>query len=622
MLEQLDRLIPPATLTMPDIAAAKLLTSVLMRVNFIPGVRQRLGWRGIKECPDDGISLKIEGQQGIYGLSLAAQERHEKHGSAIFDINYFPDPDEDFLENFSIAACIAALQEDYLDQVREFTRYDTLKTLFHIAQIEVVFQDGGTAVELKLKTADRLILISADGVLITKNGQQEQAVAPGDIDQNLPAYVLALAFFEIVAASLSFSINASPTRLERKHREGIKYIYHQANQIHQKPDPTGKTLLLTLSWGVTDQHHGHEKGSWFTDLTWQSPEQYPEDYADAAWRQDSVPGARFSVDKNTMGISELPKLIVLTGFLGSGKTSFLNHFIEYQAERNAFVAIVQNEIGATGLDAHLLGQNYAVTEMDEGCICCTLAGNLKLALAEISSDYQPDFVVVETTGLANPANFLHEISELESQIDFCSITTVVDATQGFAAIKKYGVAQEQLILADVILLNKADSVPADELTALTDKIQKMNPLATVHHGNHGDFSAPALYGVNLTGNFNIENSLKRADKTSHDTHSRHNISSILVQLKHPLGKEAFLSHTTLLTNKILRIKGTVQFNDNNERFYYQYVPGSNSLTPVNDEAPEENFLVLIGEDIESNAQSLLAFIRNQKETIIPARRVQ
>jgi len=622
MLKQLDRLIPPAILISPEIAAAKLLTSVLMRVNFIPGVRQRLGWRGVKECPDNGISLKIAGQKGIYGLAQTTQERHEKHGCATFNIHYFPDPDEEPFESFSIAACITALQDDYLDQIREFTRYDTLRTLFHIAQIEVVFHAGDTAVELKLQAADRLILISADGVMVTRKNKQEQAVAPGEIDQNVPAHALAFAFFEIVAASLSFCLAAPPTSLTYMSQDGIKYIYYQSNQVHQQPDPAIRNRLLQLSWGTPVHNLKDEKRIWNTELNWQTPAKYPEKYADAAWWHGNVPGAKFSVDKNTMGISERPKLIVLTGFLGSGKTSFLNHFIEHQAERNAFVAIVQNEIGATGLDTHLLGQNYAVTEMDEGCICCTLAGNLKVALAEIASDYQPDFVVVETTGLANPANFLHEISELDNQLDFCSITTVIDATQGMTTIEKYAVAQEQLILADVILLNKADSIPADELTTLTDKVQKLNPLATVHHGNHGDFSAPKLYGVNLIGNINIEYSLKRADKTSHDTHSRHNISSILVQLKHPLDKEAFLSHTTLLTNKVLRIKGVVQFNDNDERVYYQYVPGSNSLTPVNDKAPEENFLVLIGEDIESNAQSLLAFIRNQKETIIPTRRAQ
>ena len=309
-----------------------------------------------------------------------------------------------------------------------------------------------------------------------------------------------------------------------------------------------------------------------------------------------------------MGITERPKLIILTGFLGSGKTSFLNNFIEYQAERNAFVAIVQNEIGAKGLDTHLIGQHYAVTEMDEGCICCTLAGSLKLALSEIISGFQPDFVVVETTGLANPANFLGEVSELEDQLDFCSITTVIDATQGFAVLQKYGVAREQVILADVILMNKTDDIPVAELKTLTEDIRALNPLAAIHQGNHGNFSAPQLYGVNLTGNTQLKDSLKLINTTKHHTHGSQNISSILVELKAPLNKELFLEKAIKLSEKVIRIKGVMQFTDNEDRYYYQYVPGSHSLTPTTEELPGENFLVIIGEDIKKHAQPLLAMV--------------
>ena len=622
MLKRIDRLIPPAMLTTPDVAASRLLTAVLMRVNFIPGVRQRLGWRGVKESPDNGISLKIAGHTGVYGLSCVDRDQVGTRGRATFELSYFPDPDSDLLEQYSVAAGIAALQGDYLTRVREFTRFNTFKNLFYIGRIEILLGAGGSAVELRLEAADRLVLISADGVLVTRENREEQVVAPGETDQDLPAYELAAAFFEIVAASLSFCLSRSPSRLLRKHRKGVKYIYHQGNKALQEPDPTIKQYLFSLAWGAAGQQTGQDSTPWITDLSWTEADAYPSDYAAAAWWRGTVPGASYSVDKNTMGISDLPKLIVLTGFLGSGKTSFLNHFIEHQAERNAFVAIVQNEIGATGLDTHLLGQHYAVTEMDEGCICCTLAGNLKLALAEIASNYQPDFVVVETTGLANPANFLQEIADLKSRIDFCSITTVVDATQGLAAIDQYGVAREQLILADVILLNKVSNVSAGELGALTKKIATLNPLAAIHQGNHGDFSAPELYGVNLTGNIDLADCLKRADTTAHETHADHDIASILIKLEQPLDRETFLSQAALLPDKVLRIKGVVQFLDSDERFYYQYVPGSNNLTPVNDEAPEQDFFVLIGEDIEINAQALLVFINSQQETTIPTRRAQ
>lgn len=605
MLKRLNTILPPAVLADPKLVAIKLLPVVMLRANFIPGVRQRLGWRGVKECPNNGFSVKIAQQDGVFGLNLAGATQQCGQGLATFDLYYFPSPEEELLESFSVAACIEALQPDYLHHVREFTTHENLKTLFHIGQLQMTFDSENKAVELSLVATDQLILISADGVNITRENRQEQVVAPGEIDQNLAAFSLALIFFRVIATSFSFCFEETPQHLMHSYRTGHHYIYHHKQQLELKPRSEIKAANLTLTWG-TDLSLTQLDDSYQSDILWHSPDPKPLEYADETWWQAQVPGARFSVDKNTMGITERPKLIILTGFLGSGKTSFLNHFIEYQAERNAFVAIVQNEIGAKSLDTHLIGQHYAVTEMDEGCICCTLSGSLKLALSEIISGFQPDFVVVETTGLANPANFLSEVSELEDQLDFCSITTVIDATQGFAVLQKYGVAREQVLLADVILMNKTEGIPAAKLKNLTEEIQTLNPLAKIHQGNHGDFSAPQLYGVNLTGNTQLADSLKRTNTTKHHTHGSQNISSILVELKAPLDKDLFLAKATELSEKVLRIKGVMQFTDNEDRYYYQYVPGSHNLTPTTEELPGENFLVIIGEDIEKNAQPLLA----------------
>ncbi len=605
MLRRLNTILPPAVLADAKLVATKLLPVVMLRANFIPGVRQRLGWRGVKECPNNGFSVKIAEQEGVFGLNLVGATQQHGQAHATFDLYYFPSPEEEWLESFSVAACIAALQPDYLHHVREFTTHETLKTLFHIGQFKLTFDSENKAVELSLVAADQLILISADGVTITRENRQNQVVAPGEVDQNLASFSLALNFFRVIATSFSFCLEEAPRHLKRSYRVGHHYIYHHDQRLQQKQHPDVKVINLALTWGRNSPLPQPDSDDLQTDILWHSPTSKPLEYADEAWWQAQVPGARFSVDKNTMGITERPKLIILTGFLGSGKTSFLNHFIEYQAERNAFVAIVQNEIGAKSLDTHLIGQHYAVTEMDEGCICCTLSGSLKLALSEIISGFQPDFVVVETTGLANPANFLNEVSELEDQLDFCSITTVIDATQGFVALQKYGVAREQVILADVILMNKTEGIPAAKLNNLTEEIQTLNPLAKIHHGNHGDFSAPQLYGVNLTGNIQLTDSLKRIKTTKHHTHGSQNISSILVELKAPLDKDLFLTKATQLSEKVLRIKGVMQFTDNEDRYYYQYVPGSHNLTPTAEELPGENFLVIIGEDIEKNAQPLL-----------------
>ncbi|MFO7812900.1 MAG: GTP-binding protein, partial [Pelovirga sp.] len=537
MLKRLNTILPPAVLADAQQATTRLLPAVMLRSNFIPGVRQRLGWRGVKECPDNGFSVKIAEQEGVFGLNLVGATQQSGQGHATFSLYYFPSPTEELLESFSVAACIAALQPDYLHHVREFTTHETLKALFHIGQLNFTFNSGKEAVELSLVAADQLILVSTDGVIITKENRQEQVVAPGAVDQDLACFSLALNFFRVLAASFSFCLEEAPSHLKRSYGDGHHYIYFHDLRTQQEQHPEAKVTDLALTWGVNSSLSQSDRDALQPDILWHSSSPKPHEYADEAWWQAQVPGARFSVDKNSMGITERPKLIILTGFLGSGKTSFLNHFIENQTERNAFVAIIQNEIGARSFDTHLIGQHYAVTEMDEGCICCTLSGSLKLALSEIVSGFQPDFVVVETTGLANPANFLSEVSELEDQLEFCSITTVIDATQGFAVLQKYGVAREQVVLADVILLNKIDDIPAAELQTLIEDIQTLNPFVTIHQGNHGNFSAPQLYGVNLTGNTQLADSLKLINTTKHHTHDSQNISSILVELKFPLNKD-------------------------------------------------------------------------------------
>ena len=87
-----------------------------------------------------------------------------------------------------------------------------------------------------------------------------------------------------------------------------------------------------------------------------------------------------------------------------------------------------------------------MTEVDEGCVCCTLAGSLRSALSGILSEFQPDFVVLETTGLANPANLLSEIADLEDMLEFASVTTVVDAVCGPHSLKDHEVARSQVRL--------------------------------------------------------------------------------------------------------------------------------------------------------------------------------
>jgi len=604
MLSKLQTLLPPTLLADDLKAAADLPRAVMMRANFIPGVRQRLGWRGIRECMTGGLTLKIAGQQGVYGISSPCPSRLKGRGCAEFELYYFPSPDEELLESFSVEACFEALRDDYLDRVREFSREEALMNLFGVARLLVVFNGEDGSVCLELTASERQVLISEGGIEIIRNNSTEQVVAPGEVDQNLPALETVWPLFSVIAASFSFCLSATPGYVQRWSRPAQKTVYTCDQRSYVEPVAGVKELRLGLAWGAQNCGLVDDGKFLVRELYWSAPANLPQEYADEPWWTAQVPGRRHSLDKNSMGITDRPKLIVLTGFLGAGKTSFLNHFIEHQASRNLFVAIVQNEIGAKGLDSRLLGQNYAVTEMDEGCVCCTLAGNLNLALSEILSGFQPDFVVLETTGLANPANFLHEIAELDDLLEFCSITTCVDASQGLTPLEKYPVAREQLLLADVVLLNKTDLAEPRQLAALELWLQQHNPLAQVYPVRHGDVVPTQLYGVDYAGQMQAATVRDHAACDGH-THLEQGISSMVVTLAQPLARQSFLDAANSLPPQVLRVKGVLEFRGECAPQVYQYVPGSQALTPATGVTDNERFLVLIGEDIRNSAAPFL-----------------
>ena len=598
MHDSIATLLPPVITRDARLTAVDLPRAVLMRVNFIPGVRQQLGWRGVKEClePVGALSVKITSAPGVFALYPESSQANAEQGQAIFSICYFPDPDEEAVEHFSVAAGLEVFKDDYLDRVRDFAVNRNFLELFSIATLQVAYHSQYQTTGLTLLAPQRHRLISADGVEVFGQYGRHQVVIPGEIDQDVAAYEVVYPFFEALAASVSFCLGASPASLQRRSRSGCCYAYYADGRCLEHELPENKDLSLRLIWG-TNSHLALADSSFpELELDWASPAEKPAAYRDAPWWQMKIPGARFSLDKNAMGISDKPKLIVLTGFLGAGKTSFLNHFIEYQSSKNAYVAIVQNEIGAQGLDARLLGQHYAVVEMDEGCVCCTLAGNLKLALADLLTNFQPDFVVLETTGLANPANFISEICEMKDLLDFCSITALFDASQGIAPLEKYPVARDQLILADTIVINKVDRASDAQLSEIMGNLKQLNPFAVIHKTTYGQCSPAQLYGINGVGQVafpEVASDLKVSGKK----HTDLGISSVMMPLPTAIKRDTFLNAIADLPEQVLRIKGVLQFQGEESPSVYQYVPGSQVLSPAPEDDAGERFLIFIGEDI-------------------------
>jgi G3E family GTPase len=228
---------------------------------------------------------------------------------------------------------------------------------------------------------------------------------------------------------------------------------------------------------------------------------------------------------------------ILTGFLGAGKTTLLNRIL--QEEHGMRIAVIENEFGQENIDNEILVQDTGeqIVEMNNGCICCTVRGDLIVALSNLAQkreagEIQFDRVVIETTGLANPgpvAQTFFVDEEVGTHYMLDAVVTVVDARHAMAQLDQHEEAQRQVGFADKLLLSKTDLVSEQELDALTARLARINPRAPISKSDFG--RAPIsevldLKGFNLNDKLELDPDFLLTDQTHeeghvHDEHCGH-----------------------------------------------------------------------------------------------------
>jgi G3E family GTPase len=301
-------------------------------------------------------------------------------------------------------------------------------------------------------------------------------------------------------------------------------------------------------------------------------------------------------------VSEKIPVTVLTGYLGAGKTTLLNRILTEDHGRK--FAVIVNEFGEIGIDNDLVvGADEEVFEMNNGCICCTVRGDLiRIIEGLLKRRGKFDAILVETTGLADPAPVAQTFfvdADVRDAARLDAVVTIADAKWLGDRLKDAPEAKNQIAFADVIILNKTDLVSTEELRDVEARIRAINPYAQLHKTTNCAVPLDAVLGRNA---FDLERILEIEpeflnggddhehdhDHHGHEHHGHHHheshglkhyhdedMQSVALSINGDVDPEKFVPWLQNFVQKeggsILRAKGIIAFKDEPKRFVFQGV---------------------------------------------------
>ncbi|CAG2126708.1 CobW family GTP-binding protein [Cupriavidus plantarum] len=345
-------------------------------------------------------------------------------------------------------------------------------------------------------------------------------------------------------------------------------------------------------------------------------------------------------------MSKMIPVTILTGFLGSGKTTLLKRILNEQ--HGMKIAVIENEFGEENIDNEILVQDgrEQIVQMSNGCICCTIRGDLVQALSDLltrrdAGEFDFDRVVIETTGVANPgpvAQTFFMDEEIAARYLLDAVITLVDAKHANMQLDKQEEVQRQVGFADAIFITKADLVEEKEVADLRHRLLHMNPRAPIRTAHFGEAPIETIFdlrGFNLNEKLEIDPEFLRTDDHDHDhdhghvhdehcghdhghdhghAHDHHHhhhhtdrIKSFVFRSDKPFhyGKlEEFLSGIlSVYGEKLLRYKGVLYMEGVDRKVVFQGVHqlmGSDIGAKWGDETPVTK-MVFIGVDLPQEA---------------------
>lgn len=573
----------PRALGASDSDCASIFTSLIMAAHFERTRARALGWRGVRPSASErpAWTCRVAGSDLIFGIRFDGEKEFEASGAAPhclrgwFSLFIFPPSESPLLDSFPLSALHFGLAPMYADAVRDFTGSEHFFKPFCLGQLRLDVSFEGDALALTLEAPARHRVISVDGVEI----ETGWIVKPGQPECDVPSFSLFLRLFSVLTATAEQQLGEGAAI-----SKGMHFVprmqFRSFGGLEECEDEQEAMLSLTASFG---------------------PSMAMENEADSPLRVLPLRHKPEALEQLAR-----PVLHVLTGFLGAGKTTFLRRWLDFLHGRERYTGVIQNEFGKVELDATLMKNDTLVEALDEGCVCCSLADSLRPGLERIIAAMPAEQFVLETTGLANPANIMEALGGLSDLVIPGLVITVADALdlcgsmeEGAEASRpeESGIRHAQILKADVIILNKSDMVSSSALEGLSARLQALNPKALVipaQYGNipFGELDAwiDAHTASRLPSHRPQLMSLGQTAK-AHSTHEDEGYLAKALTFEAPVALSDLEALLRDAGPGLCRAKGIIEIEGEGV-CVVQYAAGQLEITPAPDETPLD--LVLIG----------------------------
>lgn len=294
-------------------------------------------------------------------------------------------------------------------------------------------------------------------------------------------------------------------------------------------------------------------------------------------------------------------ITIINGFLGSGKTTFLNNYIHQLLKKDKKITIIMNEFGSFDVDSLLIEEDITVKSLINGCVCCDLNNDLVLQLQSLIKEGVSQHILIESTGIAHPLEVFAACQDptIVNDVEIPEIIGLVDALR-FNNRMKYTaetneLMEEQIKYSDVIILNKMDLVTQVELENIKKQLASINNKATIYVTTYSKLDDVVVKN-------------KSTDINRHVHVHHHNVQSMKYTFSAPIDRQLFYQFIMRLPDEVFRLKGFVKFKDQLDAIYeFQFSMGLPTYGITDREVPLT--IVIIGEMLDTTR------LKNQLEMI-------